>query len=209
MDVFDWQALRDSPLISDPYEHVIVSSFLRPEVLSKVNADYPTIEDSGSFSLEGLRYGASFRAVVDALESEEFRAAFEEKFHLNLSGLPTTLTVRGHCGKGDGQIHTDSVSKVISILIYTNPTWQDSGGRLRLLRARNIDDTAAEVVPAGGNLVAFRRSERSWHGHLPFTGERRVIQFNWVANRRNQSVVFWRHRFSALIKHLRRSARSS
>jgi hypothetical protein len=80
---------------------------------------------------------------------------------------------------------------------------------LRLLRTKNIEDAAAEVVPAKGNLIAFLRSDHSWHGHLPFSGERRVVQFNWVVNKRNQTIVRLRHRLSASVKHLLRNAKSS
>lgn len=209
MDLFDWETFRATPLSRDPYEHVIVSGFVRAEALAKINADYPAIEDTGSFPIEGLQFGPGFQWLVDALESEQFRKAFEEKFQVDLSGRPTTTTVRGRCAGGDGQIHTDSVGKIITILIYLNPVWDDSGGRLRLLRAKNIEDVAAEVVPSRGNLVAFLRSDHSWHGHLPFSGERRVVQFNWVANKRNQTIVFLRHRLSASVKHLLRNAKPS
>ena len=206
MDLFDWEALRATPLSCDPYEHVIVSGFVKPEALARINADYPAIQDTGSFPVERLDFGPGFKSMVDALESEQFRKEFEEKFRVDLSGRPTTITVRGRCAGSDGQIHTDSVGKIITILIYLNPIWDDSGGRLRLLRAKNIEDVAAEVVPSSGNLVAFLRSDHSWHGHLPFSGERRVIQFNWVVNKRNQAIVLLRHRLSASVKHLLRNA---
>jgi SM-20-related protein len=209
MDIFDWERFRTTPLSRDPYEHVIVSGFVTPEALRKINTDYPAIEDTGSFPIEGLEFGLGFKLLVDALESEHFRKAFEGKFQVDLSGRPTTITVRGRCAGGDGQIHTDSAGKIITILIYLNPLWHESGGRLRLLRAKNIDEVAAEVVPSGGNLVAFLRSDRSWHGHLPFDGERRVVQFNWVVNKRNQTMVVLRHRLSASVKHLLRNAKPS
>ena len=209
MDVFDWHAFRAIPLRRVPYEHVMVDGFVKAEALEKINADYPAIEDTGSFPVEGLEFGPGFRLMVDAMESEAFRKAFEEKFQVDLSGRPTTITVRGRCSGADGQIHTDSVGKIITILIYLNPLWDNSGGRLRLLRTKNIEDAAAEVVPAAGNLVAFLRSDHSWHGHLPFSGERRVVQFNWVVNKRNQAIVRLRHRLSASVKHLLRNAKSS
>jgi hypothetical protein len=209
MDLFDWENFRSTPLNCDPYEHVIVSGFVKPEALRKINADYPAIEDTGSFPVEGLQFRPGFQLMVDALESEEFRKAFEKKFQVDLSGRPTTITVRGRCAGGDGQIHTDSAGKIITILIYLNPLWHDSSGRLRVLRTKNIEDVAAEVVPSGGNLLAFLRSDHSWHGHLPFSGERRVVQFNWVANKRNQTIVFLRHRLSASVKHLLRNAKPS
>jgi SM-20-related protein len=141
--------------------------------------------------------------MVDSLESEEFRKAFEEKFGVDLTSRPTTITVRGRCGAHDGKIHNDSTSKIITVLLYLNPAWDDSGGRLRLLRSRDdINDVAVEVPPSDGTLVAFLRSDRSWHGHLPFEGERRVIQFNWVNDSSNQRLALFRHRLSASVKHL-------
>jgi SM-20-related protein len=204
MDLFDWQAFAATPLNNDPYEHLIVNGFVKREALQKINQDYPEITDAGSFPLEGLRFGPGFQAMIDALESEQFRKTFEEKFQIDLSGRPTTITVRGRCAATDGQIHTDSAGKIITVLIYLSPLWNDSGGRLRLLRAKNIDAVAAEVIPTGGNLLAFLRSDHSWHGHLPFSGERRVLQFNWVRNKRNQAIVVLRHRLSASVKHLLR-----
>lgn len=209
MDLFDWEKLRATPLCRDPYEHIIVSAFVKPEALGKINAGYPVIEHTGSFSIEGLQFGSDFQSMVDALESEQFRNAFEEKFQTRLSGRPTTITVRGRCAWGDGQIHTDSASKIITILIYLNSIWHDRGGRLRLLRGKNMEDMATEVIPSGGNLVAFLRSDHSWHGHLPFSGERRVIQFNWVTNKSDRTIVFLRHRLSASVKHLLRNAKLS
>lgn len=209
MELFDWESFRTAPLSRDPYEHVVVNGFVRPDSLARINDDYPSIQDTGSFPVEGLQFGPGFKALVAGLESDEFRGAFEEKFQINLSGRPTTITVRGRCSGTDGQIHTDSVGKIITILIYLNPAWDDSGGRLRLLRERNIDAVAAEVIPSSGNLVAFLRSDHSWHGHLPFSGERRVVQFNWVVNKRNQTIVLLRHRLSASVKGLLRNAKRS
>jgi hypothetical protein len=209
MELFDWRAFRSTPLRREPYEHVVVDGFVKPPALKMINADYPLIEDTGSFPVESVRFGSGFKSLVDALESEEFRKEFEGKFQMDLSGRPTTITVRGRCAGTDGQIHTDSVGKIITVLIYLNPTWDESGGRLRLLREKSIDAVAAEVVPSHGNLVAFVRSDHSWHGHLPFTGERRVIQFNWVVNKRNQTIVRLRHRLSASVKHFLHGSRRS
>ena len=84
-----------------------------------------------------------------------------------------------------------------------NPAWDNSGGRLRLLRSRDsIEDVATEAPAAGGALVAFLRSDHSWHGHLPFIGERRVIQFNWVTDNESQRFAIFRHRVSASVKQL-------
>jgi SM-20-related protein len=210
MQIFDLDALRATPLSRDPYEFVIVPGFVKSEALEKINADFPTIEHAGSFPLDHLEFGSAFQAMIDALESEEFRKAFEEKFQIDLSHRPTTITVRGRCDTHDGKIHHDSASKIITILLYMNPAWDNSGGRLRLLRSRDsIEDVATEAPAAGGALVAFLRSDHSWHGHLPFIGERRVIQFNWVTDNESQRFAIFRHRVSASVKQLLSFGKSS
>jgi SM-20-related protein len=204
MDVLDLESFRATPLAAQPYEHLVVRNFVKPAALPEINADFPKLENSGSFPLDAVTCGSHFRAFTDALESDEFRSAFEEKFRIDLRERPHTITVRGFCGEHDGNIHTDSLSKIITILIYLNPAWEQAGGRLRLLRSgKNIEDFAEEVEPCGGNLIAFRRSDRSWHGHLPSSGERRVIQFNWVTTQRSQTIVMLRHRLSARVKRMK------
>jgi hypothetical protein len=148
--------------------------------------------------------GADFSQLIDEMNGSGFRRAVEEKFSLNLDGRPTMFTVRGHCRSADGKIHTDTESKIITVLLYMNPRWANQGGRLRLLNSgTNIDDVAAEVPPTIGTLLVFRRSDRSFHGHNPFQGERKVIQMNWVTEQKFVDREAKRHRLSALIKRLR------
>ncbi len=173
-----------TPLQRDPFDYVIVANVLKREILSSVQNDFPRINDPGSYPLSELRYGATFGALIKELRGRRMREAFEDKFSLNLEPYPTVVTVRGHCGPNDGRIHTDLPGKVLTVLLYLNPSWQSTGGRLRLLRsATDLNEVAAEVPPLEGTLLAFRRCDHSWHGHQPFTGPRRVIQVNWVTRR--------------------------
>ncbi|HEY4708834.1 MAG TPA: 2OG-Fe(II) oxygenase [Candidatus Acidoferrales bacterium] len=210
MQIFDLETFQATPLNRDPYEHLVIPGFVKAEALERINADYPKIEHAGSFPLDHLEFGPAFKAMIDALEGEEFRKAFEDKFELDLSKRPTTITVRGRSDTHDGKIHHDSASKIITVLLYVNPAWDDSGGRLRVLRSRDsIEDVAAEAPAAGGALVAFLRSDHSWHGHLPFVGERRVIQFNWVTDNDSQRFAIFRHRVSASVKQMLSFGKSS
>jgi SM-20-related protein len=197
------QAFRAAPLTREPFPYLVLPGFVEPATCAAVNADYPRIDDPGSFPLEGLTYGPAFASLVQTLTGPEVRAAFEEKFGLDLKGRPTMLTVRGRCGTRDGHIHTDQVSKIITVLIYLNPAWQGSGGCLRLLRSpSDIEDVLVEVPPLDGTLVAFRRSDNSYHGHKPFVGPRRVIQLNWVVSKGTERYEHFRHRTSAWLKRL-------
>ena len=199
----DLDALNAAPLTEQPFQYLVVPGFVRPEACAEINRAYPKIAESGSFPVAQLSYGPHFRELLDEMASDEFRKAFADKFGLDLAGRPHTVTVRGHCSPKDGRIHTDTKSKIITILIYMNPEWEHSGGRLRLLKSSDsLDDPIMEVPPAAGTLLAFKRSENSWHGHKPFSGERRVIQFNWVTSESDRRITMLRHHVSASLKRL-------
>lgn len=204
-DCFDIEAFRETALVNEPFPYLIVPHFVNSAALARINADYPKIASPGSFPVDQLAFGPAFRAFVDELESDEFREAFEEKFDVDLSQRPTITTVRGWCSPRDGKIHTDSVTKIITVLIYMNEDWDQQGGRLRLLRSgNNLGDIIVEVPPVAGTLLAFKRSNNSWHGHESFSGERRVVQFNWLTSPSNQRIAVLRHQTSAMIKRLTR-----
>ncbi len=201
MSLLDLARFAATPLARAPYDHMVVPGFVRADALAAIRASYPAIDQPGSFPVNGLGYGEGFAELLAELEGPALRAAVEAKFGIDLAGRPTIVTVRGQCGERDGNIHTDSKSKLITMLIYLNEPWEPSGGRLRLLRSpADIEDYAVEVPPEGGLMLAFRRGARSFHGHKRFIGPRRVVQLNWVANRGH---VFWdlaRHRLSAWLK---------
>jgi SM-20-related protein len=200
-DYLRLEAFRATPLVREPFQHLIVSGFISSEGLAAINSDYPKISSSGSFPVDQVSFGPAFQDLLDELESDEFRGAFEEKFGLDLAGRPTVTTVRGRCDSSDGRIHTDSTSKIITVLIYMNENWEQTGGRLRLLRsASNLNDIIVEVPPIAGTMLAFKRSNNSWHGHEPFVGERRVIQFNWLTSQGNRQIAMLRHHASASLK---------
>jgi hypothetical protein len=203
LNSLDLEALKAVPLIREPFQYFIVPGFIRPEARARINADYPKISEGGSFPAAQLSFGPAFREFLNELGSDEFRESFEEKFDLDLAGRPTTITVRGQCSLNDGRIHTDTKSKIITILIYMNAGWEHPGGRLRLLKsADNLDDMMIEVPPVEGTLLAFKRADNSWHGHKPFAGERRVIQFNWVTSEGDRKLAMLRHHVSAPFKRL-------
>lgn len=197
------ESFRRASLASEPFDHVVVPGFVEPEALATSLRDFPRIDRGGSFPVAQLACGPAFSELVDELQDEPLRRAVEEKFDLALDGRPTMITVRGRSRRKDGRIHTDSHTKIVTVLVYMNLAWSHPGGRLRLLRSgESLDDYAAEIVPELGTAVFFRCTESAWHGHTPFVGERRAIQLNWVADesvvRREQA----RHGLSARLKKL-------
>ena len=59
-----------------------------------------------------------------------------------------------------------------------------------------------EVSPEVGNVLAFLRSDRSWHGHTPFVGERRVVQVAWLRDASELERKRRRHGLSRFLKRL-------
>jgi len=203
MSYLDIERLRATPLVTEPFPYVIVPGFLRAENLPAITADFPKIAQAGSFPVSELTIERNFLIFLDELQGPAFRDAMAAKFDQALDGFPTMITVRGRARAKDGQIHTDSKSKIITVLIYMNGQWEAPGGRLRLLRSPdNLDDIIAEVPPEEGTLLAFRVTPNSWHGHEPFVGERRVIQLNWVTGADIVQHEQRRHRLTARIKRL-------
>ena len=197
----DLDALRATPVTQEPFPYLVVPHFVRSDMADKIEADYPDVQVPGSLPLPSLTYGPVFNQFMQDIRGPEMTAIIADKFKMDLTGRPTTVTVRGQCRASDGQIHTDSVTKLITVLIYMNGKWEQPGGRLRLLRSpNNLDDAFDEVPPVQGTLLAFRNQPNAWHGHESFSGPRRAIQLNWVAN---QGVVWreqMRHRLSAFLK---------
>jgi SM-20-related protein len=174
-------AIRHADLHKDPFDFMVAPGFLSPEALARVNADYPAIDTAANHALETLSYGPQFAALMEEMQGEEFANAIGEKFDLDLASLPNTVTVRKFCERTDGNIHTDHKSKIITVLVYFNETWEHEEGQLRMLRSRDdIEDYVAQVPPLGGTLLAFRRTDHSWHGHTQFVGERRMVQLNYL-----------------------------
>ncbi|MEM0955287.1 MAG: 2OG-Fe(II) oxygenase [Pseudomonadota bacterium] len=181
MNAINLDSVRAATVQRDPYDYLVVPDFIAPDALTAINADYPAIDTAANHSLDNLSYGPAFAQLMDTLRGSELAAALGQQFGMDLVSLPTTVTVRKFCERTDGNIHTDHKSKVITVLVYFNPQWEHAEGQLRMLRCKNdIENYAAQVPPLGGTLLAFRRTDHSWHGHTQFVGERRMVQLNYL-----------------------------
>jgi SM-20-related protein len=197
------EKLRQATLETEPYLFTIVPGFLSAASVKQINATYPKIAKGGSYPIESLEASMTIKEVIDELDGPEFQAAIEEKFGVLLAGQPKMYSLRGYTRAKDGQIHTDSKDKIITVLLYLNESWPHSGGRLRLLRnGHDVEDYVAEVPPDNGTLLVFKRSDNSWHGHDPFQGPRRSLQMNWMTSEGAMGFHKLRHTISAAVKKL-------
>jgi len=200
---FDLEKFKAAALAREPFNFVVVPHFLRPEVFEAVAAAFPKVPGPGSFPPEALEIHGAFGALLDVLKAADFQQAIGRKFEIDLTDRPMMLTIRGHAQRKDGALHTDTASKLISVLLYLNEDWPAEGGRLRLLRSRDMNDSIVEIPPDSGTLVAFRRSNVSWHGHRPYEGQRRAVQLNWMTDNGAAKRESGRHFVTAALKKIK------
>ena len=199
--MIDLEAIWQTNVNEVPFRFLVADNILKSGDIDQLREDFPNIEQPGAFPLQELDYGPSFARLIEQVRSRDFTYLMGKKFRVNLTMKPLFVSVRGHSRLSDGKIHTDSKSRIVSCVLYLNDDWEEEAGRLRMLRSsRSFNRAYAEVPPNGGALVALRRSNRSWHGHLPYEGPRRCIMFNWMWSRRLSDVERVRHTMSSRVK---------
>lgn len=196
----------DTLLRHEPFAFLIATGQLPDAARGDLEADFPKYPSAGFFPHDTRDCGPSINALVGELTSAPFADAIGSRLGIgDLGRYPTLVTLCRALNRRHGTIHTDSRSKVATALLYLNATWPDtSAGCLRFLsREDSIDALVApEVRPTYGNFVVFRRADNSFHGHLPFEGERRVIQVAWLTSEDEKVRKTKRGKFSRLFKKL-------
>ncbi len=208
----DWlpdTARLDSPartLRHDPFDFIVLPDLLPARAAEGLLPDCPQFDQAGFFPYDPAHCGPAFNALVERLIAPPLADALGDLLGIaGLSRYPTLVTVCSRMNLRHGTIHTDSRSKVATALVYLNPSWPDtSDGCLRFLAdAHDIDAMLVpEIKPLFGTLAMFRRADNSFHGHLPWQGERRVLQIAWVVNEQAKARKTRRGRFSRLMKKL-------
>jgi SM-20-related protein len=180
--VIDFDAVRNAQLSREPYEFFCGSHFLRQEAIADLRQDFPDIAKPGYLTVDEVLLKGRFKTLIEELEGPELTEALSQKFGRNLHPHPRLTTIMRRSQAKYGAIHTDSASKIMTMLVYMNDAWEtDQGGRLRVLYDdKHYEPYALEVPPTMGHTFGFLRSDKSWHGHEPFVGERKVVQVAWV-----------------------------
>ncbi len=196
----------DTQVHTQPFAFLIAHDQLPGSVRDELAADFPRYPSAGFFPHEERDCGPSINRLIDELAAPSFADAIGTRLGISdLGGYPNLVTICRALNKRHGTIHTDSKSKVVTALVYLNESWPDiSEGCLRFLnRIDDIDDVVVpEIRPIYGNLVAFKRADNSFHGHLPHEGERRVIQIAWLTSEDDKLRKTQRGKFSRVFKKL-------
>jgi hypothetical protein len=167
MTGLSYDRLIETPVATDPFRHVVVEHFVPPEVLEGVVADLPAVERRGSFPVTALRFGPRAAALMAELEGPRLRAAIAEKFGLDLRDAGTMVTLRGQSRERDGKIHTDSLAKRVTVLLYLNP--DSAAGGLPSAVARPGRHRGFRRGSAAGERDLAGVSERPQHVPWPQT----------------------------------------
>jgi len=201
--MLDFARIRETTLKREPFPYMVVENSIAADCLDVVVRDFPDVRHPGSIPVSEVEYGDAFATLMDELNGPEFRRLIEDKFALDLADKPIMTTVRGVMRDKDGRIHTDSKTKIITVLLYFNSDWQADGGYLRILRnGENLEDYVEEIPPKLGNMVIFQVTDNCWHGHKPVVGERLSIQMNYLVGEGAKGKHQFFHRLSAKLKKL-------
>lgn len=162
-----------------PFPHVIIDGLFPVDVLRRVVAEFPAVDDPRwrryagvrEFKSEGSRrdmWGPATCGVLDVLCSEPFRCSLADMFGMppleadTIGGGFHSIELGGFLG-----MHTDfnrhpvtGAHRRLNGLLYLNDGWVPGDGGALLL---GVDRLVVE--PTFGRFVAFATSDTSWHGH--------------------------------------------
>ncbi|MCR9130844.1 MAG: 2OG-Fe(II) oxygenase [Alphaproteobacteria bacterium] len=182
--LLDFDRLAAAETQREPYTFFCTDGAISEQAAADIRRDYPAIDRPGYLPLSKLTQTGAFKQIVEDLQSERLAEVLSDRLEIDLEGRPRMITVRRLSQLSDGPIHNDSKSKLLTMLLYLNAEWNGtSDGCIRVLNGPDdFDDYTMEVPPLAGTVFAFKRSDTSWHGHLPFAGERYVIQTTFLTS---------------------------
>jgi hypothetical protein len=177
----------DTLVKRDPFPFIIATDVLSHVRRKELLDDFPKYKEAGFFPHAEAECGPAVNQLVNEIVSPDVADKLGDKLGIErLSQYPTLVTICRLLNRRHGTIHTDSKSKVATALIYLNESWSpdSSGGCLRFLSTGDDIDAVLtpELKPLYGSFAIFKRADNSFHGHLPYEGERRVIQIAWLTS---------------------------
>lgn len=176
--------IRKAAVHRTPYPYFVVAGALFAESAEAARGSFPRVDRPGAVAVDDTSYGPEFAELLAELRGDRFRDLIARKLEIELAGRSTIINVRGLTRWTDGNIHTDTPSKLVTVLLYFNAPGEAAETGLRILRnGRDLDDYVEEVPPLLGNMLAFKVTPNCWHGHKPFAGQRHSLQLNYLSGR--------------------------
>jgi SM-20-related protein len=197
--IIDLDRIRDAVVHPLPFPYFALAGSMFPIEAVEAAKAFPHIGRAGAVSIEDTIGGPAFDRLIEELRSDEFRALIGEKLDVDLTGKDIVINARGRTRVSDGNIHTDTPTKLVTVLLYFNQPGEGGDTALRILNGPNsLDDFVEEVPPTLGSMLAFKVTPNCWHGHKPYSGERRSLQLNYLSGiersgKHEGGRRFWSH----------------
>lgn len=180
------ERLSQEFISNQPYPHIVLDDFLKPEVALQAYENFPPYElfnkkykGLNEKKAEGSNledFNPIYRGICDELASNEMYKWIQKVTHIKEEVIMTDDALgRGlhQGGKGsfldihiDFNIHVEkNLHRRLNILIYLNKEWKEEyGGGLEMW---NVDVTKREkvVTPKFNRCLIFETSEISYHGY--------------------------------------------
>ncbi|RLU04104.1 MAG: 2OG-Fe(II) oxygenase [Ketobacter sp.] len=188
----------------EPFPFLVAGNVLNKKYSALLDEQFPNIRGAGYLPYEPEQCGPLFNDLINTMTSPEFANQLGDLLGIEqMAQYPTYISISKKLNKRHGRIHTDGKSKIATTLLYLNNEWADtSNGCLRFLeKGDDINSNVVpEIRPLFGTLAAFKRTDNSFHGHLPIQGERHVIQIAWLVSDDDKARKAKRGKLSHSIK---------
>jgi Rps23 Pro-64 3,4-dihydroxylase Tpa1-like proline 4-hydroxylase len=180
------EQLKKTYSTDNPFPHIVIDNFLRPDELAKAEKEFPPIDDAGwihYLHFNEKKHGLNkmemipleCRGLIQELNSPAFIAWLSE-----ITGIPNLLpdeSLEGgglHQSKRGGflNIHADFTvhphkrnwRRRVNVLVYLNKNWEEEyKGHLELW-TRDMKRCAAKISPIFNRCVIFNTDYDSFHG---------------------------------------------
>lgn len=203
--IINYSAISDAPVNATPYPFFGIENAFMPASHEALLADFPSATTGGSLPLETMKLTGAMARLIEEIKGDQFRDVMAKKFDVDLTDKPLIITGRSFSRQKDGRVHTDSATKLMTILLYINDGWESETGRLRMLNSDNVDDYAQEFSSSIGQLIAFKVTDNCWHGYHPYEGQRQSLQINYLVEEKYTKHHVYRHKLSAFFKKIFKS----
>jgi Rps23 Pro-64 3,4-dihydroxylase Tpa1-like proline 4-hydroxylase len=180
----------DVPVIerTEPFQLFLANGLLDQSQLDDLRSTAPTA-DAELIAVDDPRHEKQYRMnLVSLVEAEadtvhadrlppnwtEFVAELRgDRFTnwlvgatgIELKGTQRSIGIYTHRNGDFLSVHKDKPTKAITVIIYLNTDWPaEAGGRFQGFTSGDRGGRpVSEIMPVGGQLLAFRPTEQSWH----------------------------------------------
>lgn len=200
--VLDLGAIAATEMQTSPYRWNLVGPLFTPETAQRLARTFPLdgaeLRD-GTDGRRSWRYqvrcllpmGRStpvrphaldpvWRRFAEELAGPDYRSVLSQVTGVDLGPLHLEANLFSYGAGAFQEPHQDLPEKVVTHVMWFNEDWERThGGCLRILRSKDPDDVAHELLPSLGWSALFVRSPSSWHSVTPVSDtapvERRAL----------------------------------